>query len=485
MRNLLIGNGVNIQHGGKRFGNQEIIVRTLRNFAEPTFPEHILGDEPILAKCYMGYLFLEARRILSGEDSEYALSQIERDSLREFGRRYGCRSSLRITDIGFEDYILLHDIFGHRIQTRIREQSVTREAIKGWFLHAIYDDGRVNDIHRSFSDEFTEWMKTFDMLFTTNYDSNIELATKREVLHLHGDFSTRDSLYCPDSFQNQLPGRPHKQCVVDEKYPHLYSTALTTYSGEDKLRSMGVPLNANAGIEKSVAGYTKDESIRKAVDSWRSDPDPVLRSWGESIVLRAENPNLKFTEDYPLAPFKQITGEIAILGLSPYNDHHLFRIMDKSAITRCTYYFHDESQREAVSSLLPNKQVVFEDVLSFWGGKHRSSSRTKSPQRRQKTVCIKKPAFGELSDCYRALSESIMCDNDIVSQFNSVCEDTRAEICLDLSGLKQAKGIEAGQQFILSFIDLHIIATEYGLDPAVVCCIGVDRGRNEMIRLID
>lgn len=65
-KNLLIGNGVNIQHGGFDFCNTAILLRTLNCFKDPKFPKHILTNDPIEAKCYIGYLFLEIKRILAG-----------------------------------------------------------------------------------------------------------------------------------------------------------------------------------------------------------------------------------------------------------------------------------------------------------------------------------------------------------------------------------------------------------------------------------
>lgn len=62
-RNLLVGNEINIQHGGYDFCNAAIILRTLKYFKSPNFPKHIITDDPIEAKCYIGYLFLEILQI--------------------------------------------------------------------------------------------------------------------------------------------------------------------------------------------------------------------------------------------------------------------------------------------------------------------------------------------------------------------------------------------------------------------------------------
>lgn len=104
----------------------------------------------------------------------------------------------------------------------------------------------------------------------------------------------------------------------------------------------------------------------------------------------------------------------------------------------------------------------------------------------KKHICFKdinRADFKQFADCYRALSVSIMSDSDIVSQFNRVSFGERKKVCEKIKQLKVQRDRVLDQQFVLSVVDLHIIAAEYNLDPAVVCCIGADNLRNEFIRL--
>jgi len=54
------------------------------------------------------------------------------------------------------------------------------------FIDSIYNNGKINSIYQHFPQRFIEFVNEFDCIFTTNYDKNIELATGREVLYLHG-----------------------------------------------------------------------------------------------------------------------------------------------------------------------------------------------------------------------------------------------------------------------------------------------------------
>jgi len=482
-KNLLVGNGVNIQHGGFDFANTAIILRTLKYFKDPNFPKHILTDDPIEAKCYIGYLFLETKRILAGKYDCYTNCTAEREAVEDFKNKYKDRNSLKITDVGFEDYYLIHDLLCHRIKIDNPECYTVREAVKWCFLHSIYDDGKVNTAHNNYSAEFIEWLKSYDQIFTTNYDNNIESATGKTVFHLHGDFFSRSALYSPDSFRNQLSDHPYKNCTIDENYSHLYSTALTTYSGNYKQYVMKQGELANDVVEKMAKGYFENPSVQQDVDSWENDRNELLVKMRESILLKIGNPDLKFQEPYPIQPLRDAVGELVILGLSPYNDRHLFEIINNSAISKCTFYYYDAKEKDIISALLSSFDIEFQDARTFWG----ISMPTKlMPKKKGKRITFKnvtKFDFYKFAECYRELSASNMSDNDIIRQFNATSYDVRVQICKRIRELKVERDRAVDQQFILNIVDLHIIAAEFNIDPAVVCCVGTDQCRNEHIQI--
>lgn len=484
IKSLLIGNGVNIQHGGYDFSNAAIILRTLKCFKNPNFPKHILTDDPIETKCYIGYLFLEIPRMLNGGYDVFANCTAERDALNEFKIKYSDKASLKITHVGFEDYYLIHDLLCHRIKLGNPEQYTVREAIKWCFLNSIYDDGHVNSLSDKFSEQFIQWICSFENVITTNYDTNIEKATGKPVLHLHGDFVTRKSVYNPDSFRNQLSDHPAENCAVDKNYVHLYSTALSTHCGDYKQYSMQEGGLANEAVKKMAIAYQNNPSVKVDVDSWEDDRNILISRLRESILLKVQNPNLKFDEAYPVQQIKCMVGELTILGLSPYNDRHLFNMINESDITKCIFYFYNEKECDVISDLLSNKEVHFEDVRRFWGAPKATSKKT-SVKSKKRVVFknISQSDFNKFANCYRELSKSIMSDRDIIQQFNRTPYAVRVKVCNRIKELTVEREREIEQQFILSVVDIHIIAEEFDLDPAVICCIGVDKCKNEFIRL--
>lgn len=50
VRNLLVGNGINIQFDAKSYSRQEIVLRLLKNCDRDDFPSHILWMSHICSK---------------------------------------------------------------------------------------------------------------------------------------------------------------------------------------------------------------------------------------------------------------------------------------------------------------------------------------------------------------------------------------------------------------------------------------------------
>ncbi len=100
MKNVLIGNGVIIQFGGKQYLNSAIIQRALDNVSTSDFPSHLYPKE---CAEFVVALQIEHRKVLNGEYDEYVFTSYDRLSLEDFKKRYEKNISYSITEIGFED----------------------------------------------------------------------------------------------------------------------------------------------------------------------------------------------------------------------------------------------------------------------------------------------------------------------------------------------------------------------------------------------
>ena len=85
MKNVLIGNGVIIQFGGKQYLNSAIIQRALDNVSTSDFPSHLYPKE---CAEFVVALQKEHRKVLNGEYDEYVFTSYDRLSLEDFKKRY-------------------------------------------------------------------------------------------------------------------------------------------------------------------------------------------------------------------------------------------------------------------------------------------------------------------------------------------------------------------------------------------------------------
>lgn len=371
MRNLLTGNGINIQFDNKNYATQQIVLRILKNCDRDDFPLHIIVNKPYLLKNYIGLLFLEIPNIINGEYDQYTNCTAEIKSLASFKEQYSNRlNTLKITDIGFEDYYLIHDLVCHKTNTTNPEMYYIRESLKSAYYFAIYNDGELNELHLQYPDKFVNYLKSFDKIFTTNYDSNIDSVVDIEVFHIHGHFDKLSDTYNKDSLRNKLPNPPTENINVDMNYFYLYSNAVSTHSGAYKELQINQSSLANSAVEKLAIAYKENETVKNDVDSWLNDKNILVSNMGHAVKLKVEHPEVKFSEDYYFDDLKSITGEIEILGLSPWNDFHIFESVNNANIDRCVYYYYSEEQCKKVKELLPNLfatgKIEFVETKEFW-----------------------------------------------------------------------------------------------------------------------
>lgn len=354
MKNLLVGNGINIQFDNHSYTTAEIVLRLLKNCDRDDFPTHIIVNEPYLLKNYIGRLFLEARLALQGDYDSYVTCKAEEASLISFKEQYaGKLATLKITDIGFEDYYLIHDLVCHKYKTGNPEQYYIRESMRIAYLLSIYNDGELDKLHFKFPKTFVDYLRGFDSIFTTNYDSNIDSTVGNKVYHIHGWFKQLSAVYDVNSFRNKFPDAPIKNITVDNAYYYLYSNALTTHCGNYKEFQLKQYAYANDAITKLAAAYRVTPSVKDAVDSWIHDENKITANMGYAVKMKASDPDLVFSDDFHFDKLSTITGELEILGLSPWNDFHIFESIEKSGITKCTYYYYSDEQRDKVTEILP------------------------------------------------------------------------------------------------------------------------------------
>lgn len=372
MKNLLVGNGINIRFSGKDYTSREIVLRVLKNCDRKDFPADIIVDQPYLLKNYMGDLFFMARDISEGKHDALAILVEEKAFLSEFKRKYdeSFFKKARITDICFEDYFFVHDMVCRMTKTMNPDHATIFEVLRIAYIYAICNDGKINTLYQQYPDAFVAFLREHQKVFTTNYDLNLEAATASEIIHLHGQFDKYKDVYDIDSLRNKLPDAPAKTIKIDPNHAYLYCNAVTSYNGKYKQTMINLNGVAMDGIRKLAEAYETNAAVRAEVDSFTLSDNKMIRNMGFATREMVAHPEYSFTDNYRWNDFEKIDGDLDILGLSPWNDYHIFAVIDSAGLAGCTYYYFIEDEMEQVKSVLPELQkkgkLTFCDVKEFW-----------------------------------------------------------------------------------------------------------------------
>jgi hypothetical protein len=362
-KHALIGNGLIIQFGGRRYTNSGIINRALDSVRRGSFPEHLYPSE---CAEFVRVLHREHRAVLNGAYDRYAFAGFEKAALEDFKSRYDTTRRYSVDEIGFEDYFLLFELVYNKLGKTNPETFHVRGVLRRMFLDAVFDGGAIQMIHKRFPTGMVDWLSDWNLILTTNYDNNLESVSSTEVLHLHGAFDVLSDVYDPTSFRNQLSEDLLDGEKVDWLYPHLYSSCLLSYVSEMKSFSMTQASQANIAMEKFAAAYRDDPQIRHEIDAW-DQSTPLLLRMREAIRLKCEHPELQHSEQYPMERFREISGHLTIIGLSPMNDNHVFdEVAANDGVDAVDFHFYAEDEAAEVAKRLEGKDVTFLNVRDLW-----------------------------------------------------------------------------------------------------------------------
>jgi len=170
--------------------------------------------------------------------------------------------NVSISDIGFEYYFLLNELHCRKNKITNPERYYFQEFLRRLFLDSIFNKGKINKLYLKFTTNVVDYISSFDNIFTTNYDKNIELATGKNVLYLHGAFHVLDPVYDSNSFRNRLSDKHAEKTPVIKGYEHTFSNAITGSSGAFKLFATNQPELANSAVDKFAKGMQENPEIK-------------------------------------------------------------------------------------------------------------------------------------------------------------------------------------------------------------------------------
>lgn len=364
MLNLLTGNGTNIQFGGRAYTSMFIMER-IKYRARLDAYNDLLGGK-VTANEIVGMLdgFVEqANAIREGAYDTYISDGETKDAVDDFKNRYDWVIE-NSYDIMMEDWFLIVHMFFLKNSDLEEHRIAAVQGFEHLILDAIFNNGKIQNLYKNMakSKSVRRFFQSYDNIFTLNYDNNIENLTGKTVYHLHGDFSV---LYNSENVNNVL-GYIREQAgerVVLEDMKHCFCSALLNYSGrlKQKIIENNAKLNMEAQTFKDK--YSKDEKFRTDLERIKEDKPLEYKS----IMTKIEHPELQMATEYYYDLFKNIEGELHIIGMSPNNDAHIFdAILANPKLEKVIFYYMNPKEKEFVEQNYPEDLFTCESITEKW-----------------------------------------------------------------------------------------------------------------------
>lgn len=348
-KSILIGNGININFGGKAYTNDYIIKRILFNARanryDLLFNGEISGDE--IASIFVG-LATWANAISDGKYDAIIPAE-EKPILEDFKARYNWKLS-HYYEVGLEDWLFILHVYFLKNADIADNWSSAKQGFERMMLDAIYNDGDIQEIHKVMGKPVKRWLLEFSNVFTLNYDNNVEDLIKRPVFHLHGDFRTPANSEDPQTLMGYIRRTGGENIDIPHHFEHCFCDALFDYAGEHKYEIA-------CAFEKGAEGL---QSLEKSGIPSVFFPAPIE----ELLKVHKEHPELTFGSNYHFTEFRELAGELHIIGMSPNNDSHIFKLIDESNIEKVVFYYY--SEREAKKRLPIHQKVEYMSAQELW-----------------------------------------------------------------------------------------------------------------------
>jgi len=188
-----------------------------------------------------------------------------------------------------------------------------------------------------------KFLKSFDNIFTLNYDRNIEELTGREVFHLHGDYFSLVDSENPTIIEGYIRQQAGEPSIVIEDFRHCFCNALLLdYSGKLKLKRALDIIKCTSEMNRWLELLRRDEDEFKKQIAALKEKDKKVYQY---VITYVHNPTLKVGTDYYFDKFSNLEGELHIIGLSPNNDSHIFKCINESKLEKVYFYYYSEKDK--------------------------------------------------------------------------------------------------------------------------------------------
>lgn len=361
MKSILIGNGINIQFGGKAYTSDFIIKRIKYNALlgkyNELFGEKVQGED--IVTILDGFVTV-TNNILDGYYDQYTLNEGGLlESLNDFKGRY--EKIRKFNELMLEDWFFVLHMY--ILAENLNNEKV--ELVQGFeqlFLDAIYNDGKIQEVHNNIPKKVKKFLKGYDNIFTLNYDNNVEKILGKEIYHLHGDFSILHSSQNEEYVQGFI-NKSTKNTIVKEGMEHCYCNALLNYSGYKKLEQIKKNYRCIKDSETYKERYDKDLKFESELLATKESNPEIYKF----IMAKINHPKLKASTEYYFDELENIEGEIHIIGVSPNNDSHIFDTINQNKkIKKVYFYYHSDYEKNIIINRFSRDLYIPKSVNELW-----------------------------------------------------------------------------------------------------------------------
>lgn len=315
-RNLLVGNGINIQFGGVAYSSNFILKRMKYNSRlwkyDRLFNNKITGKE--IENIFKGFVDI-ANAIIEDKYKSLTDNQDILDAIKDFQDRYHDKVK-QPYEIMLEDWLLLIYAFFLKDKDLSNYNIGVVQGFKELLLDGIYNDGKIQEIYQNMNKQVKSFFKGYDKIFTLNYDNNIESLTHKTVFHLHGDFSVLHDSENKENVLGYIRSKKGELAYIPEM-KHCFCNALLNFSGKLKYKYAESRHKIILESEKYLEKYKSDPNFINYI----SEENQL---YAEMIKTKFKHPELKMATEYYFNELKNIEGQLDIIGMSPNNDAHIF-----------------------------------------------------------------------------------------------------------------------------------------------------------------
>jgi hypothetical protein len=464
MKSILLGNGINIQFGGKAYSNDFIMKRIKYRATLDSYNE-VFGNK-LTSSQMLGILdgFVDiANEIRKGVYDVFAKDEETILALNDFKSRY-IDELTASQHIMLEDWFFVLHMFFLRNSDLADNTTSAKQGFERLILDAIYNGGKIQELYLSMPKRAKNFFADFEAIFTLNYDNNIEKLTGKNVYHLHGDFSVLSNSENPDNVQGFIRKKETKRVVVDGM-EHCFCNALLDYSGRLKYKVANDFHQLLIESEKLQWNYNNDSDFSTQLQALK-----VLKPFEYNMIMtKIANPDLNMATEYYFDTFKEIQNELYIIGMSPNNDGHIFDIiLNNKKIKKVYFFYFSKAEKLYVETHCPVDLFECKSVQELW---------LKLDSARPKYNCnysVPKE-IDQFIDCFNALSRDDVSKDDILNEVKQIPPFEMKRLCKlvkeDMAARNPNRGPLNEKEFIHSSASISYIALQEGILPSTLYMI--------------